>query len=42
MNLLKEQILDYFPFEVHVPENVAMQIQEIRIRLGQPVTFRFR
>ena len=40
INRLKEEILDYFPCELIIPKEIEDNIQEIRIRLGQAITFK--
>lgn len=40
MSKLKEQILDYFPIELDIPEELENNVQEIRVRLGQAISFR--
>ncbi|MBQ9314609.1 MAG: stage III sporulation protein AA [Clostridia bacterium] len=40
MTKLKEQIFDFFPCDLEIPSEIENQIQEIRIRLGQAITFR--
>lgn len=40
MTRLKEQILDYFPCDLKIPEEFENSIQEIRVRLGQAITFK--
>lgn len=40
MSRLKEEILDYFPYDIEVPEKIGNEAQEIRIRHGQAVVFK--
>lgn len=40
MSKLKEQILEFFPVELNIPEEIEKNIQEIRIRLGQAIVYK--
>lgn len=39
MSDVKDQILDFFPCELKIDKEIENNIQEIRIRLGQAITF---
>ena len=41
MNRLKDEVFDYFPHDLKIPEEIENQVQEIRVRLGQAITFKY-
>ena len=41
MTKLKEEIFDYFPCILKIPQEIESKVQEIRVRLGQPITFKY-